>query len=62
MIAEPKTIKHTKSKPWVSQQTHCSADSEPSDFRMKLSNTEYKLIIYKMFKEIKDEKFLKWDY
>jgi len=51
MIAEPRTIKHTKSKPWMSQQTHCSADSDPSDFRMKLSNKEYKLIIYKMFKE-----------
>ena len=56
MISQPKTIEHRKSKPWMSQQIHCSADSDPGDFRMKLSNKEYKLIIYKMFKEIKDEK------
>ena len=41
----------------MSQQTHCSTDSDPSDFRMKLSTEEFKLIKYKMFKEIKDENF-----
>lgn len=35
------------------------ADSDPVTSGLKLSTEEYKLIIYKMFKEVKSEIFLK---
>lgn len=35
------------------------ADSDPVTSGLKLSTKEYKLIIYKMFKEVKSEIFLK---
>lgn len=34
-------------------------DSDPVTSGLKLSTKEYKLIIYKMFKEVKSEIFLK---